>query len=362
MEGARPSRRDFLRFSGLTAGVMCLGGLLQACGGGSTASPDSLASSSPASAPASGSSAPGASASTAAAAKPGTSAPAYKFSIAYTAPAAAFTSVWVAAEQNIFGKYGIQADVRNMDSNVVTAALVSGELQFSTTPALVSAVLSGSDVTFFGRLTNGPVFGLYAAKGIARVEDLKGKVIADTLTGSAPDAAVHDILDRHGLKEADVQLIHTPNAVAEFAALQSGQAAAAILPVPTTLQARNAGFVEVTSTVKEGSPGLTASLGTKKARLKDDPASVRAVILAFKEATAFMHSNPDRTKQIIGKYTKTDPGPDLDETYAMYESNWEVGPMRAADIAAALRWLPDPRAATADPASFYDNSLIEALR
>ncbi|MFI5268100.1 MAG: hypothetical protein ACHQ7M_12060, partial [Chloroflexota bacterium] len=29
----RPSRRDFLRLTGLTAGVLSLGGLLQACGG-----------------------------------------------------------------------------------------------------------------------------------------------------------------------------------------------------------------------------------------------------------------------------------------------------------------------------------------
>src|SRR5713226_4125989 len=220
--------------------------LLAACGG--TAAPAAPP-------PSAAASAPPASAAGSAAAKP--SGAATKITIAYTAPAAAFTSLWMAAEENIFGKYGIQADVRNMDSNVVTAAMVSGDLHYSTTPALINAILSGSDVTFFARLTKGPIFGLYTTKAITRVEDLKGKVVADTLAGSAPDIAVDDILERHGMKESDVQLIHTPNAVAEYAALTSGQAVAAILPVPTTLQARNAGFVEVTNTIKEGTPGLT---------------------------------------------------------------------------------------------------------
>jgi|GEM_PF-2096271 NitT/TauT family transport system substrate-binding protein len=330
--------------------VAAMAVLFAACGG---AAPARSATTSPSVA----STAPSSAAST-----PGKAAAAKRFTFAYTAPAAAFTSLWVAGEENIFAKYGIQADVKNMDSNVVTAALVSGDVHFSTTPALINAILSGSDVIFFARLTRGPIFSVYAAKGITRVEDLKGKVVADTLVGSAPDNAINDILERHGMKPSDVQLIHTPNAVAEFAALQSGQAVAAILPVPTTLQARNAGFVEITTTTKEGTPGITASLGTKKSRLKDDPATIRDVINVFKEATAFMKSNPDRTKEILGKYTKTDPGPDLDETYVSYEPNWEVGPVRAADVAASLRFLPDPRAAGADPNTFFDNSIIESMR
>jgi NitT/TauT family transport system substrate-binding protein len=349
--------RRLLRLSSAAAGL-----LLAGCGGAGPA---------PASAPASAPARPAAStqasaaappAGSAAAAKPSGAAPAYKFTIAYTAPSAAFTAIWVAADENIFSKHGIEADVRNIDSNVVSAAMLSGELQFSASPSVLSAMVAGSDLTFFGRLTRAPVFSLYGTKGIPRVEDLKGKVVADTMPGSAPDVAVHDLFERHGLKDTDVQLIHTANTVAEFAALQSGQAVAAIVPPPVTLQARNAGFVELTNTVKEGTPGLSGSLGTRKSRMNDDPASVQAIIAVFKEATAFMKSQPQRTKEILGKYTKTDPGPDLDETYASYESNWEVGPVPVADVSAALRYLPDARAGTTDPARFIDNSIIESMR
>jgi hypothetical protein len=61
------------------------------------------------------------------------------------------------------------------------------------------------------------------------------------------------------------------------------------------------------------------------------------------EATSFMHAQPAQTKEIIGKYAKTEAGPDLDETYATYDPNWAVVPVRPGDTAAALRYLPDPR-------------------
>jgi len=316
---------------------MSLGDLLQACGAGSAAAPSiSLTASKPS----------------------GAAAPLYKFTLPYTTPSAAFAALWVADEENIFAKYSIQADVRYMEANVVAAALLSGELDTALTTNVVNTILAGSDMVLVGNLIKGPLFSLYAAKSVTRVEDLKGKVISDAAVGSGPDAALRDLLAKHGLKASDVELVFSTS---PFIPLQSGQAVAAILPVPATLQARNAGYVELTTTVKEGVPGLVAVVSTRGSRLKNDPAAIRALLQAFKEATAFMHANATRTKAIIGKYAKMDPGPDLDETYVTFEPNWAVVPVRLADIAATLRYLPDPRAATADPSTWFDNSLVEAL-
>jgi NitT/TauT family transport system substrate-binding protein len=280
----------------------------------------------------------------------------------YTAASGAFAAIWVAADAGFYAKNGLDVDIKNLDAVVAGPALISGEVEYAASPSLVSAILSGAEVTFIARLSNGPIFGLHSIKGLSRVEDLKGKVIADTTTGSAPDTALRDILLKHGLKEGDVQLVHGPNPAAVLATMQAGNAAAGILPPPATLQARNAGYPELTSTTKEGIFGLSAPISARKARIKDNAAEAHALLTALKDATAFMHANPAQTKAIIGKYTKTDPGPDLDEVYTAFEPLWETGPVRAADIQDSLNYLPDPKAATADPTTFFDNSIADTIR
>jgi NitT/TauT family transport system substrate-binding protein len=281
--------------------------------------------------------------------------------LGYTSTIASWSSVYVANDENLFAKHGLQVNVRDLQANVANAALLSGEVDFLTSTTPITSILAGGDVTFIARLAKGPVFSIFANKDIARAEDLRGKVIADTLPGTGPDNALKTLLAKHGLKEGDVQIVHTPNAPAELATLASGQAVAGIFPVPQTLAARNAGFHEVTGTVQEGVPGLTATVATKVPRVKTDAPTARAVLTALKDATTFMYNNADRTKQIVGKYTKTDPGPDLDETYAVYKSVWEVGPIQPEDITATLATLDDPRAATADPQAFFDNSIVTGL-
>lgn len=327
--------------------------VLTACGGGTATAPPSTSSASTAAA---ASAKP--SGSTQASAKPGAT---YKITLPYTAPSAAFAAIWVAADEGFYAKNGLQVDVRSMDAAVAGPALISGEVEYAASPSLVSAILSGSDVTFIARLSNGPIFGLHSIKGLTRIEDLKGKVIADTTVGSAPDTALRDILTKHGMKEGDVQLVHVPNPAAVMAAMQAGNAVAGILPPPVTLQARNAGYPELTSTAKEGIAGLSAPISAKKARVKGNPAEARALLTALKDATAFMHTEQARTEAIIGKYTKTDPGPDLDEIYTAFQPLWEVGAIRPADIADSLLYLPDPKAASADPNAFFDNSVADSL-
>lgn len=332
---------------------------LSACDG--AASPSAAkAPSSAAAAPASTASAkPAGSASAQASAQPSTAL--RKITLPYTAPSAAFAAIWVAADQGFYAKHGLQVDVRSMDAVAAGPALLSGEVEYAASPSLVGAILSGSDVTFIARLSTHPLFSIHATKGIARVEDLKGKVVADTTTGSAPDTALRDVLLKHGLKEGDVQFVHGPNPAAVLATMQAGNAVAGILPPPTTLQARNAGYPELTSTAKEGVAGLSAPISAKKARIKDNAAEAKSLLLALKDATAFMHSDAAATKAIIGKYTKTDPGPDLDEIYTAFLPIWEVGPIRAEDIADSLTYLPDPKAAGADPNTFFDNSIAGSL-
>jgi len=281
--------------------------------------------------------------------------------VPYTASSAAFAAIWVAADQNFFSKHGIQAQVQYMDANAAAAALVSGQIPFCSSPAILGPMLSDPDLVLVAKLVSQPSFSLYATSEVQRVEDLKGKIIADTQRGTAPDNALRDLLARHGLSENDVQIVYTPNPSAAAAAMMTGQTSAAILAAPVTLAARNAGYAQIGDTVAEGIPGLAAVISTQRSRLTADPVSVRAFLSALKEATDFMAVNPDATEAIIGKYTQTDAQADLAETYRVFEPTWIVGAVDPGDVAAALHYSSDPKAATADPLTYIDSSIVRAL-
>ena len=66
--------------------------------------------------------------SAAASAKPVAS---FKITLPYTAPSAAFAAIWVAAEENLYAKYSLQVDVRNMDvlAQVGSADFFNAQIQ-----------------------------------------------------------------------------------------------------------------------------------------------------------------------------------------------------------------------------------------
>ena len=344
------------------AGCLAVAVVLTACG--------SAAASAPSSSPPAATSAvakPAASRPAASSASPSTAAkssgkPAASTVIPFTAYSGAFTAIWVAADENIFPKYGIQPKVQYIDGNATANALLAGEVPFSSTPVIVNTILAGGDATLVAKLVSYPSFSLYGAKGIQRVEDLKGKALADTQPGSAPDVALRDLLAKHSLKPADVKFAYSPNPSTALAALVAGQASAAIISAPVTLQAGSQGYKEIANTAKESVAGLAASISTKKERIQQDPGSVRNFLQALKDATAFMQAHPAQTKTIIGKYTKDTKAADLDETYRVFKPTWIVGPLQPDDVAATLRYSSNPKAATANPASFFDNSIVESLK
>lgn len=348
------------------------------CGGAApTASPSSAAPAKPASnppaaaKPASGgsaaTSAPASAkpaASVAASAPPPASGQVTKIKMPYTAPSGVYTPYWVAADKGIFLKHGLDVSVSYMDTNAVPAALIANEIDVSPTPSTLNIMLSGGDAVFIANLLSAPVFSLYATSDVANVKALKGKVIGDTPRGSAPDLSLRALLDKQGLNpETDVKYIFSPDPSTIVAAMKSGQASAGILSAPSTLKGKDAGFKELANTGKEGVPGLHSSPAVRKSTLAQRRGTWLALLEAFKEATEYAQANPEPTKQIIGKYTKTDPGPALDEAYNAFKPYWQVGPMKAADIAAVLKYSSNQSAAGSfDPTKAFDNSIVDQVK
>ena len=98
--------------------------------------------------------------------------------VAYVSPSAAFTPLFVASEAGLFTKYGLKAKVQIFGITVALKGLLSEEVDFDVNGSIVSARLGGAPVKYFGAHLQHYVFQMWGAKGITRIEQLKGKTVA----------------------------------------------------------------------------------------------------------------------------------------------------------------------------------------
>lgn len=357
------------------AGMLGLATAIAGCGG-TAASPPASPPSAPPAASASTAAKPAVSAAAApasgsTAAKPAASAPAAaspaasgltRLIIPYTSPSGVYSPIWVGVDEGIFRKYGFDASTNYMDTNTVAPALISGEIDVSPTPSTLNIMLGGGDAVLIANVVTSPVFSLYSAPDVANVEALKGQVIGNTPPGSAPDGALRALLDKHGLNPAtDVKYISSPDPATILAAMNAKQAVAGILSAPSTLNARNAGYKELANTGKEGVAGLHQVIAVKRSTLDQKRQTWFKLLQAYKETIDYIKANPDKAKSAVAKYTKTDPGPVLDEAYGAFVPYLQLAPVKASDVAAVLRFSSNPAAATFDPNKAIDNSIIESM-
>jgi NitT/TauT family transport system substrate-binding protein len=136
--------------------------------------------------------------------------------VAYTSATPTRAPLWIAKEAGLFEKYGL--DVRLIyirAGSPSISALVSGDVQVSSDPAVAAAIAAarGAPVVVIG--TYGLAsYRLVAHPSIASVKQLKGKSIGSVRPGSGPDALLHRFLPKLGLVPGrDVTII--PTGIAE---------------------------------------------------------------------------------------------------------------------------------------------------
>src|SRR5437870_920141 len=110
--------------------------------------------------------------------------------------------IFFAKEAKIYDKHGLDAEPVVMSgSGIASRALIAGSVTISpiTTPAVMSAVLAGSDMVILAHTMPGVIQSLMVRPEIKRPEDLKGKTIGVTTFGSLGDFLVRHLARIKGL-------------------------------------------------------------------------------------------------------------------------------------------------------------------
>ncbi|MGZ8520689.1 MAG: ABC transporter substrate-binding protein [Candidatus Binatia bacterium] len=282
----------------------------------------------------------------------------------YASIGGAFAPLWIAQDKGVFTKYGLAVDLKYMLSATGTQALLSGSIDI-VNPAteLVEAGLGGARIAFIIGILNRAVLSIYSKPEFKQLSDLKGKILGVTLPGSTTDLAARMLLQQAGMQPGkDIQITHLQGMPDMITALSQGRIDAGIVSAPTTLRARQAGLKELVDITARNIPMIHAGLATTRDFIKSNPDKVRRYVQAYIEATKIARTDPETTKQVIGKWTKTDNKEDLDETYNTYVKAWEAAPyLSVPAMQTVLNFAINPAAKTAKPEQFIDNSFVADL-
>ena len=287
--------------------------------------------------------------------------------LAYPQASGVFTPVFVADEAGFFKKYGLDVKLQQLNPQLSVQSVVSGSADVSVAAGdLVNASLQGARIKLVGSSMLQLVFQLWSAKEITGVQQLKGKMLAGTTPRSVLEIATREALKRHGLNfDTDYKLLYMQSVPAILAAISSGKASAGAMSAPTTLKAKDAGLNMLVDIAKLNVPGLPLAYGFTEKFISSNPNTVSAFLKGVAEGVARTISDPAMAKRAVGRFTKTDDGKVLDDTYDFYAPYFVTNlTVRREQLQFWFSYLDEkdyPQAAKANPNDFYDNSFVLAL-
>jgi NitT/TauT family transport system substrate-binding protein len=290
-----------------------------------------------------------------------------KVRINWTAVTGAQSGIYVAQEEGLFKKNGLDVELIHIPSSSRgIQAILAGEIAFSSMDGLntVQANLKGANLALVAGATNRFVFSLMGKPEIKRIADLRGKKIGITRVGSSTHTAALFALNQAGLKPAEYQilpLLEVPNILT---ALMAGQIDAGVVSPPTNSRARKAGFNELMNLAKEGPEYVSVALGTSRAYIRDNEDIVRRVVRSYAEALQLFKSNKQVGIRVLGKFTKLKDQDILEDAYNQFREYFDPIPyVSRKGMEAVIADLPEKELTgkSAKPEDFMDMRFIAEL-
>ncbi|HZS00866.1 MAG TPA: ABC transporter substrate-binding protein [Chloroflexota bacterium] len=341
--------------------------LLAACGGGGGSAPAPKASA-PGSAAPTAQSAPPAPTAAGGAAQPSQPPALRKVRMALAFIGTEVLPVYVAQDQGLYRKYGLDVETTVMQSSAqVAPAMAAGDIDIALTAGagVVDLDLAGGDQVIILNHSQYMHFMLQARPDIRRVEDLRDKRVAITRLGSGIHLATTVTLAKAGLEAGrDVLLVQAGGVDQVLGALVGGSVEAGMLALPFNFLAERQGFPQLVDVRDYQIPYMQGSLAVTKATLDAQYDLIRDVVRAHLEGLAKARSDLALSKRLVGQASQTDDDDLLERSVRIWISDLAPTPYPPLD---AVQTVLDQRAPeiaaarTANPGDFVDNRILRDL-
>jgi NitT/TauT family transport system substrate-binding protein len=294
-----------------------------------------------------------------------------KLRVGFSAISLSNAPVWIAEEKQFFKKYDIETEAIVVGGGATrsVSAVIAGDLQFGSTGggAVVSAVFSGSDIVMVAAGNNKGIQRLMVKSDVTVPAALKGKRIGITTLGSSGHLALLLMLRKWGMAPEDVQIIQVGASPVMLISLQKGGIDAAVLQDPTFFMAEDMGYKTLGDPVTLDIQYLQNVLVASRAYLKSHRDIASRFMKGFVEGVAYLKRNKEDTLRILMKKMRIEKGKEnyLERSYNLYATQYmEAAPYPSlVGTKTVLEFMVKdfPKAKSADPNSFIDNSLIKPL-
>jgi NitT/TauT family transport system substrate-binding protein len=277
------------------------------------------------------------------------------------------TPHYIARDLGFWAEEGIDTELILVPGAAQPAqALVAGEVQFiaGAGASTVPSSLEGAGLVVIAVTVN-TFPNVIMSPTLQRPEDLRGRRLGITRRGAATDFAARHTLPRLGLQpDSDVAIIPLGDGPSIMAGLESDAADAGVLTDFQIANARRRGFHELVNVGQLGVEYSQTGQVTSRRTAIERADYVRRYLRGWLKGLAYFVTNAQGTLPIAAKYLDTTDTELLESAYRDFLPYVQRIPYpRPAGIQTVLDTLvtAQPKAATARPEEFYDDSFLREL-
>lgn len=276
--------------------------------------------------------------------------------------------IWVIEDRKLMQKQGVQPEIIAISASpTVLQALLANEIDAASVSVttLTSSRLAGADTVMIVGVVPTFVDHIVSLSSITAVEQLKGKTAGVNRLGSTSDLGLRLALRRLGVDpEKDVKIIPTGGTAERFAALSKGITHFTIIPEPFLTQAEKLGFRNLYNITDLKIPFWWNGILSREAIVKSKRPLILKLTRAMIEAIHIIKTEKEYAKGLIKKNLGVADPEGLERAYKDYSNVFPEVPYPTPDGVKTMlddMTRANPKAATADPKSFVDPSLVAEL-
>ena len=218
------------------------------------------------------------------------------------------TPIWVAKEAGFFDGQGLDVKIIFVEGSPRTIqTLIAGESEIaeSTGPSVLNARAAGSPVVIIAGFINVMPYYLIVTAGINSPGDLKGKVGANNLPGTAADTVMRIGLKALGLDpDRDVSLRTIGNTPFRLQAMAAGAAQFMVGQDLELEQAKKLGFKVLVDYVAKKTPFQMGAAVTNERYAREKRDVVLRYVKALAQSLNYLKTNREGSLAIIGRYAR----------------------------------------------------------
>jgi ABC-type nitrate/sulfonate/bicarbonate transport system substrate-binding protein len=281
------------------------------------------------------------------------------------------SAMWVAEQKGLFRKHGIDTEiiVTGQGGAAGISALLANDIQLvaSAGDALVAAALQGADTVMIAGVVNKGLQRIMVRPDIKTPAELRGKRVGVTRIGAVSHSVLLMILKRWNMSPTDVQVLQVGSSPNMLASMEKGGLDAAVITIPSMFVAEDRGYKVLLDLADTDIYYLQTMVATTRSYVKAHRDKAIRFLKGYLEGIAYFKQNRKESLEVVKKKLRLDANQErnlekaFDLLNAKYYETMPYPSMRGVETVLGFVEKDNPKAKTADPKSFVDESLLREI-